>query len=278
MKQKQIKSTKIKESGSDRVYNIITLAFIWIILLVILLPLLNIVSSSFSDPTAVIAGEVTFWPIRPTLIAYEAVFQSDSLISGFLNSVFYTLVGTIVNLTMVIAFAYPLSRKDFVGRRVLMLIVTFTMYFSGGLIPTYLVVSGFNMVNTVWALVIPGCVSAYFVIIARTFFMTNIPDELTEAANIDGSSDLRTLISIVLPNSKAILAVMTLVLREILIENSSDAQMLNAIDVEDQQELKYLAELLKYSTIVISSIPMLIAYPFAQKHFVKGVMIGSVKG
>lgn len=289
----------------DVVFDIVCYGFIIALLLVVLFPLLNIISSSFSSPVAVVSGRVSIFPVEPTFMAYQAVFESDSLMRGFFNSFYYMIVGTIINVVLTVAFSFPLSRSDFAGRKILMFLLTFTMYFNGGLIPTYVLISQLKMVNTIWALVIPGAVSAYFVIVSRTFFQTTIPNELIEAAYIDGCSDIRLLVSVVLPNSKAIIAVMALmfgvghwnnffsaliyidtpskyplqlVLRDILVQNSVDKQMMNGVDVEDMMIMQYLSELLKYAVIVVSTVPMMILYPFVQKYFVQGVMIGSLKG
>ncbi len=301
----KFKSTKIKMSRSDKIYSAVCNIFLILSLLIVLIPLLNVIASSFSSPTAVLSGSVFILPVEFTLIAYEAVFNSQSIVTGFTNSLIYMVVGTIINLIVTVAYSYPLSVKSFYGRRPLMLLLTFTMYFSGGLIPSYLVVSGLGMVDTMWALVVPGAVSVYQIIVCRTFFQTSIPAELYEAATIDGCGDIKYLVSILLPNAKAILAVMTLmfavshwntffsaliyisdtdkyplqlVLRDILLVGSGQSEMMNGMDIEDQIMRQNMSELLKYSTIVVASAPMMILYPFVQKYFVKGVMVGSLKG
>ncbi len=296
---------KIRMAKSDIIYSVFCVILLIAAAVLILFPLMNIVSSSFSDPNAVVAGEVFLLPVRPTLLAYQAVFNDKSIMTGFYNSVIYTIVGTTINLVVTVAYAYPLSLKTFYGRNVIMIMLLFTMYFSGGLIPTYLVVSNLNMTNTVWALVIPGAVSVYQIIVCRTFFQNTIPRDLYDAASIDGCGDIKCLFSVVLPNSKAILAVLVLmfavghwntfftaliyisdpdkyplqlILRDILIGAGNTSSMLTGMDIEDQLLRENLATLLKYSTIVVGSLPMMILYPFAQKYFIKGVMIGSVKG
>ncbi|MCA0757212.1 carbohydrate ABC transporter permease [Paenibacillus sp. N4] len=297
------RTVSIRESGGDRLFMVLVYAFLTFVLLVVLLPLLYIVSSSFSSPQAVVSGKVWLFPVQFTLDGYKAVFNNPQIGSGFLNSLFYTVVGTLINVVLTVMLAYPLARKTFHGRNIFMVLLVITMMFEGGLIPYYLVVKELNLLDTRWAMILPGALAVFQVIIARTFFQSTIPDELSEAADLDGCSDIRFIFSIVLPLSKPILAVMTLmyavghwnayfdaliflrspdlfplqiVLRNVLILNTIDASMVaNANQMLAQQGLK---DLLKYSLIVIASGPVLIIYPFVQKYFVKGVMIGSLKG
>lgn len=297
------RTVSIRESGGDRLFMVLVYAFLTFVLLVVLLPLLYIVSSSFSSPQAVVSGKVWLFPVQFTLDGYKAVFNNPQIGSGFLNSLFYTVVGTLINVVLTVMLAYPLARKTFHGRNIFMVLLVITMMFEGGLIPYYLVVKELNLLDTRWAMILPGALAVFQVIVARTFFQSTIPDELSEAADLDGCSDIRFIFSIVLPLSKPILAVMTLmyavghwnayfdaliflrspdlfplqiVLRNVLILNTIDASMVaNANQMLAQQGLK---DLLKYSLIVIASGPVLIIYPFVQKYFVKGVMIGSLKG
>ncbi|MDQ8737637.1 carbohydrate ABC transporter permease [Paenibacillus sp. LHD-38] len=297
------KTESIRESGGDRLFMVLVYAFLTLVLLVVLLPLLYILSSSFSSPQAVVSGKVWLFPVQFTLDGYKAVFNNPQIGTGFLNSLFYTVVGTLINVVLTVMLAYPLARKTFYGRNFFMVLLVITMMFEGGLIPYYLVVKELNLLDTRWAMILPGALAVFQVIIARTFFQSTIPDELAEAADLDGCSDIRFIFSIVLPLSKPILAVMMLmyavghwnayfdaliflrspdlfplqiVLRNVLILNSVDASMIaNANQMLAQQGLK---DLLKYSLIVIASGPVLIIYPFVQKYFVKGVMIGSLKG
>ena len=293
---------KVGESGFDRVFMFINTAVLTIITLLILLPLIFVVSSSFSSPEAVIAGKVTLWPVDFSLQGYTTVFEHKKVWSGFGNSLFYTFFGTIFNVVMTIIAAYPLSRQDLVGRRFITIAFIFTMLFSGGLIPTYMVVRDLGLLNTRLAMILPTGIGIFNLLITIAFFRTTIPPELIEAARIDGANDFRAFGSIVLPLSRPIIAVLALlyavnhwnsyfpallylhdqglfplqiVLREILIQNSIDASML--VDIEDLVAREGLRELLQYSLIVVASVPILIIYPFAQKHFVKGMMIGSVK-
>jgi len=274
-----------------------------ILLVAVLYPLVYIASASISSARAVTSGEVWLWPVDITFAGYTAIFKHHLITSGFVNSIFYTVVGTTLNVTLTILAAYPLSRRDFYGRNVFMFLLVFTLLFSGGLIPTYLVVQDLGLLNTRWALILPTALSVWNVIITRTYFQVTIPDDLLEAARLDGSNDLRFVWDVVLPLSAPIIAVnalfyavghwnqyfqaliyltdqslypLQLVLREILVMNNVDASMVT--DVEDLIARQNLRELLKYSLIVVASLPLLLAYPFVQKHFVRGVMLGSLKG
>ena len=294
---------KVNESAVDRIFMMGNTAVLLIITVIILLPLIFIVAASFSSAEAVIAGKVTLWPVDFSLLGYETIFEHKKVWNGFANSLFYTFFGTIFNVFMTIIAAYPLSRQDLVGRRFITFAFIFTMLFSGGLIPTYMVVRDLGLLNTRWAMILPTGIGPFNLLITITFFRTTIPPELIEAARIDGASDFRTFRSIILPLARPIIAVLTLfyavnthwntyfqaliylkdqdlfplqiVLREILIQNSIDASML--IDIEDLVAREGLRELLKYSLIVVASVPVMIIYPFVQRHFVKGMMIGSVK-
>ena len=293
---------KVGESGFDRVFMSINTAALTIITLLILIPLIFVVSASFSSSEAVIAGKVTLWPVDFSLQGYTTVFEHKKVWDGFGNSLFYTFFGTIFNVAMTIIAAYPLSRQDLVGRRFITMAFIFTMLFSGGLIPTYMVVRDLGLLNTRLAMILPTGIGIFNLLITITFFRYTIPPELIEAARIDGANDFRAFGSIVLPLSRPIIAVLALyyavnhwnsyfsaliylhdqelfplqlVLREILIQNSIDASML--VDIEDLVAREGLRELLQYSLIVVATVPILIIYPFAQKHFVKGTMIGSVK-
>ncbi|MGP4113693.1 carbohydrate ABC transporter permease [Streptomyces sp. 4N509B] len=285
----------------DRVFMIAVYVLLTTFLLVVLLPLVYIVASSFSDPLAVSSGRVTLWPVDFTLEGYERVLSDDQILTGFANSLFYTGVGTLLSVTLTVAIAYPLSRKDLWGGGVITMAVVFTMLFAGGLIPTYLVVQNLGLLDTRLAMILPQAIGVWQVIIAMVFFRSTIPDELYEAAQLDGSSDLRFLWSVVLPLSKPLIAVIALmyaiaqwnsyfdallylrdpslyplqlVLRNVLILNESAPGMDAAAQLERQQ----LADLMKYSLIVISTVPVMLIYPFVARYFTKGVMIGAVKG
>jgi putative aldouronate transport system permease protein len=295
------KST-IAETRGDRIFLIAIKVMLWLALIAVAVPLIYVVSSSFSSASAVSAGRVLLWPVEPSLQAYKDALSNPQVLQGYYNSLIYAIGGTLISVTLTVAIAYPLSRRTFFGRNLIMSLLIFTMLFSGGLIPTYLVVQSLGMLNTRWALLIPSAIGVWQVIIARTFFRSTIPDELYEAATLDGASDLRFLWSIVLPLSKPMLAVIALmyaiyqwnsyfdalvylkdtslyplqiVLRNILIQNTiSDPSK----DVAQQLERQQLANVLKYALIVVSSLPVLIIYPFIARHFTKGVMVGAVKG
>ena len=296
-------SKTIKESGSDRWFTIFNYVILSFVLVMVLYPLIYVVSASFSSSSAVLSGKVWLWPVEPTLEGYKAVFKNTMVVKGFANTIFYTIAGTAINLVLTVMAAYPLSRKDFAGRNFFMLLFVFTMLFNGGLIPTYLVVKDLGMIDTVWAMLIPMALSVWNVIIMRTYFQTTIPGEMLEASQLDGCSDFRFLCSIVIPLSGPILAVIALfyavghwnqyfnamiflkradlyplqlVLRDILVQNEVNIEMLG--DAKTAAARQGLRELLKYSLIVVTSVPLLIVYPFLQKFFVKGVMIGSIKG
>lgn len=303
------KKTKkqVKRCKSDIIFDTINFLVLTLIFFIVAYPLYFIIISSISAPEAVSAGEVIWRPIGINLEGYLAVLKDESIMRGFLNSLIYTVVGVGVNLLVTIPTAYALSRDDFYGRKVITLFYMVTMFISGGLMPTYLVVQKMGMINTMWALIIPGALSVYNMIVARTFFKTNIPGELLDAAKVDGCGNTRFFFHICLPLSGSIIAILVLyygighwnsyfsaliymtdrdkwplqlVLRSILTQNSL-AQQIPVTTQEallEKQRLEQLAELMKYSIIVISSIPVMILYPFVQKHFVKGVTLGSVKG
>ncbi|MEU4602275.1 carbohydrate ABC transporter permease [Kribbella sp. NPDC023972] len=301
---KRPESTLIVETRTDKIFLFGVKVMLWIALILVAVPLVYIVANSFSSASAVSAGRVLLWPVEPSLQAYKVAFGDPQIMQGYLNSFIYAAGGTLISVTLTIAIAYPLSRRTFFGRNVIMSLLIFTMLFSGGLIPTYLVVQDLGMLNTRWAMVIPSAIGVWQVIIARTFFRSTIPDELYEAATIDGASDLRFLWSIVLPLSKPVIAVIALmyaifqwnsyfdalvylkdpslyplqiVLRNVLILNTVTGGSTTQ-NLAQQLEQQQLANVLKYALIVISSLPVLIIYPFVARHFTKGVMVGAVKG
>jgi multiple sugar transport system permease protein/putative aldouronate transport system permease protein len=292
-----------KSSLGDRAFSSCCDLLLLLLTLSVLYPMLFIFNASFSNALAVIQGKVWLWPVQPTLEGYRAVFRSPSIPRGFINSIYVTVVGTVINVTMTVMLAYPLSRRDLYGRNILMGIITFTMLFSGGLIPTFLLIRALHLYNTFWAIIIPTAVSVYNVIIARTFFQTNIPIDILEAAQMEGCNDFHFFLRVVLPLSAPIIAVLTmfyavghwnayfnamiylrdpvkktlqLVLRDILIVNQMSDDVLK--DVEQATRQEGLVQILKYSLMVVSSVPMLIIYPFIQKHFVKGIIVGAIKG
>ena len=294
----------VKDTGRDKVFMFIVNAILVFVLIVSLYPFILIISYSFSNAVDVMTNRVWLLPVRPNLEAYKAVFESGDVIRGYLNSILYTVGCTFFGTGSTLLAAYPLSRQDLRSRNILMGFVMVTMFFSGGLVPTYILVGKLGLTNTRWILIIGG-VTAYNIIITRTFFQQTIPKEMLEAAQIDGCGDFHFFIQMVLPLSKAIIAVIALyvavsrwngyldalmymndkklyplqlILREILIMNKPDNSMFGNINASDVLARQQRAELLKYALIVVSSIPMLVIYPFVQKYFIKGVMIGAIKG
>lgn len=288
----------------DKVVYFINYIFLSLILIAVLYPIIYIISCSFSSGEALMGGRVKLLPVGFTLDGYEAVFKYKSIWTGYRNSIVYAAVGTALSLTLTLLAAYPLSRDDFRARKALGRIYLFTMMFSGGLIPSYLLIKNLHLVDTMWAVILPGAVSAYNVIVARTFFRESIPKELLEAAQIDGCSDFRFFRGIALSLSMPIIAVLCLwtivgiwnsyfgamlyinsadkyplqlILRKILL--LSEIKIDSAVmDPETMRRNRYLGQMLKYGSIIVTTLPLMIIYPFVQKHFVKGVMIGSVKG
>jgi putative aldouronate transport system permease protein len=301
--QKRRSRNRIRETGFDLVFTIVNNAFLILIFLVVLYPLVYVLSASFSDPIAVSSGKVFLWPVDFTVKAYQRIFEYSRIWSGYMNSIFYAVVGTVVNVIVTILAAYPLSRKDLFGKRFLLFLFIFSMMFSGGLIPFYLVVQQLGMYNTRWAIIIPQALSVWNMIITITFFQSSLPQELLEAAQLDGCSDFQYLVKIVLPLSTPIIAVLCLfyavghwnqffnaliflankdlfplqlVLRDILIANTIDLNMLE--DAKTMAAKAGMRDLLKFALIIVASAPALAIYPFVQKYFVKGLMIGAIKG
>lgn len=294
---------RIRESRTDRIFNLINYTILSIFLVSVLYPLIYIVSASLSDGSAVIAGKVVLWPVDFSLAAYSKIFAYDRIWTGYANSLFYAVVGTLVNVGMTLIAAYPLSRKDFYGRGFFLGLFIFTMFFNGGLIPSYLLVKDLGMLNTRSALIIPQALSVWNLIIAITYFRTAIPGELLEAAQLDGCNDFQYFIRILLPLSTPLIAVLSLfyaishwnqffaaliylskeelyplqiILRDILIQSQMDMNMLD--DMKTMAAKQAMRELMKYALIVVASAPVLIIYPFVQKYFVRGIMLGAIKG
>lgn len=291
------------ESRGDRAFNMIVYVILSVVAVIVLYPLIFVLSASFSDPQTVLRGEMLLWPKGFNLNSYSKIFQNQDILSGYSNTLLYTTIGTLINLVMTVLGAYPLSRKDFVGKNAVMALFVFTMFFGGGLIPTYLLIKDLGMLNTFWVMVIPNAVSIWNIIIMRTFFQQSIPYELQEAATIDGCSNIQILTRIILPLSMPIIAVMILfyavghwnaffsallylsdkekfplqlILREILIQGQTSdmVKMSTESAIKQQREV----EGIKYAVLVVANIPVLILYPFLQRYFVKGVMIGAIKG
>jgi len=298
----KVKSITSKSKGDKLFYAINDLLLLFA-LLVVLYPVIFVISSSFSSGRAVSMGKVVLWPVEFSLEGYKTTFEYPLIISGFKNTFFYMIIGTMINLTVTVLAAYPLSRPKMLGRGILMFLFTFTMIFTGGLIPNYILMQKLHLVNTRWVMLLPGAVSVFNLIVCRTYFQNNIPEELFESASMDGCNQIRFLANIVLPLSKPILAVLTLyyavghwnayfsafiylsdrskfplqiILREILVMNMIDPS--STFDPELEVAKYGMADLLKYSLIVVSTAPFMIAYPFVAKHFVKGALSGAIKG
>lgn len=290
-----------QRSAAEWTADVLLYGILAAITLVTLYPIWHVVVGSVSDGNALMRHQgILLAPQGFSMAAYEVVLKNPSIFTGYLNTIFYVVVGTALNLVLTILGAYVLSRKQFFWRDPIMMLITFTMFFSGGMIPTYLLVEGLHLVDTRWALILPGAISAYNLILMRTSF-SQVPDAMEEAARIEGANDFQIMVKIFIPVSKAVIAVMILyyavghwngwfsavlylrtrsyyplqlLLREILIQNSMDSMMDN-IAMED---LDMIQDTIKYATIIISSLPIMLLYPFLQKYFVKGVMIGAVKG
>ncbi|GMK47792.1 MULTISPECIES: carbohydrate ABC transporter permease [Paenibacillus] len=298
----------IKESRGDKLFLACNYLYVFLAFLIVFYPLVYMISASISDPKAVASGEMWLWPKGITLEGYKMVFKNTNIWIGYENTIIYTVVGTAINLFVTLPAAYALSRRDFVGRNFFMGMFMVTMFFSGGLIPTYLLVKELGMMNSMWAIVLPSAASIWNIIVSRTFFQSSIPKELQEAAQIDGCSNMRLFFRIILPLSLPIIAVMALfygvgnwnsyfsaliylneagkyplqlVLRQILVLQEMGAQGGGAIDISSATAMNSKAEiaaLVKYAVIIVATIPVIVIYPFLQRYFVQGVMIGSVKG
>ncbi len=293
---------KRRRTWDDKLLYGITDIVLVLLLIIVAYPIIYVLSNSFSSGIAVSSGRVLLWPVEPSLKGYEVIFNYDSVWIGFANSIFYTVVGTCINMILSVLAAYPLSRPNYQGRGVVTVMFTMTMIFSAGMIPTYLMMSKLHLTNSRLGILLSGAISAYNMIIIRTYFKSSIPGELIEAARIDGCSELRTLFSVVLPLSKAVLSVVTLYyavahwnnyftcmlyLRDaskqplqIVLRNILDAQQVDQMvtDPELRRQMAGMADLIKYCLIVVTSAPIIAMYPFVQKFFEKGVMIGGVKG
>ncbi|MBP3362130.1 MAG: carbohydrate ABC transporter permease [Clostridia bacterium] len=294
-----------KLSADDKVFFLFVDVMMFAVLLLVVLPMLNVISSSVSDPNAVMQGRVFIFPEGFSLAGYKAVLKDSKILNGYLNAILYTGATSFLGVITTILAAYPLSRKDFVGRNGFMMLFTFTMLFSGGLIPSYLLIRDLGLIDNRLSLILPGLVNTYNIIITRTFFQSNIPDDLLDAARIDGCGNTKFFIKIVIPLSKSILAVIALyfivanwnawfkaylylndkskfplqlVIKEILFANSMNAADGASAASNEGVKMDALSEVIKYSSIMVSCIPLWCIYPFVQKYFVKGVMIGSIKG
>lgn len=300
---KQLRKWK-NQPRSDKMFDVVNLLVMGLLFLVVVYPLFFVLIASVSDPNLVNSGKVVLSPKGFNLDAYAHILTNQNILTGYRNSILYTLVWTLLAVGITVPAGYALSRKDLPCRKLCTLFFVFVMYFQGGLVPTYLVVKNLHLLDTMWAVILPTVLSVYNLIVCRTFFEGNLSDELLDAAKVDGAGNLKFFFKVALPLSKALIAIMVLfyavqqwnsyfdamiylntkdkfplqmVLKDILIQaqmNSSGAFG----DAESVAAMQRIAELVKYSSIVVASLPMLILYPFVQKYFVKGIMIGSVKG
>ncbi|MEG1310429.1 MAG: carbohydrate ABC transporter permease [Romboutsia sp.] len=304
---KNKKKNTIKYNLVDRVFQSCVYAFLILALVVVLYPLIYIISASISDPNAVSSGEMLLFPKGITFEGYKTIFENESIWRGYANTIFYTALGTLVNLIVTIPCAYALSRQDFGGKKFFTKFMVVTMFLSGGLIPTYLIVKNLGMVNTIWAMIIPNAASVYNIVVTRTFFQSTIPRELEEAATIDGCSDIKMFIKVILPLSLPIIAVMALfygvghwngffnaliylsdramyplqmVLREILVlqDMAANSTTMSSSMAEFVHSKQQLVQVIQYGVMIVSTLPVIVVYPFLQKYFVKGMMVGSIKG
>ncbi|KAA0965549.1 carbohydrate ABC transporter permease [Sporosarcina sp. ANT_H38] len=297
-------NTAIKETKRDRIFKIFNYSILTVAMVVVLYPLIFILSASISDPAAVNSGRMWLYPIDITFEGYQRVFNNPQIWNGYKNTIFYTVLGTFINLLVTLPAAFALSRRGFIGRNFFMTMFVVTMFLSGGLIPSYLLVKNLGLMNTVWALVLPNAATVWHIIVCRTFFQYTIPEDLEDAAKIDGASILHFFGKVVLPLSTPIIAVMALfygvdhwnsyfnamiyisdtskyplqlVLREILVlqEMSTNVNNLDGAALQNQANI---AAIMKYAVMIVATLPLIIVYPFMQRFFVQGVMIGSVKG
>lgn len=300
-----MRKSKKKKCTGDNIFYVVNTLFLILITLCVLYPLIYVISCSFSSGEALMRGAVILLPVEATLEGYEAVFSNKMVWSGYGNSLLYVVVGTVISIAVTLLASYPLSVEGLRGKKLLMRLFVFTMIFDGGLIPGYMLVKNLNLLDTMWAVILPGALSAYNVIVARSFLQQNVPRALYEAAQIDGCSEFRCFLQIVLPLSKPIIAVLALwvavglwnsyftpmlyldteskyplqlILRDILLMGEVNASNYGmAIDPELYMKYQYQSQILRYGVIVISSVPFMILYPFVQKYFVQGALIGSVK-
>lgn len=303
---------KLKMTVGDRIFVTIVYVLLFLALFIVMYPLIYVVSASVSNPLEVASGKMWLLPTgidheHMNFEGYNLIFKNSDIWNGYKNTIIYTVLGIIVNLLVTIPCAYALSKNDLVGKAFFMNFLVITMFLSGGLIPSFLLIKSLGMYDTIWALIIPSATSVYSIVVTRTFFESTIPRELEESARIDGASDLRIFIRIVLPLSMPIIAVMALfcgvgqwnsyfsamiylsnralfplqlILREILVlQNLGTSGTVMTTDMAKQlEEKRRIAETLKYGVMIVSTLPVIMAYPFLQRFFVKGVMVGSIKG
>jgi len=290
---------RMKYGMGARIFDIFNIILLICLGIITLYPFYYVAIVSLSSAGPVSRGEIKLFPVGLTLKSYEFILKDPNIVRSFLNTIRYTSVGTLINLLMSVLCAYPLSIKTFSGRKVFTKIIVFTMFFTGGLIPTYLVVKSLNMIDTIWAIVLPGAISTWNMFIMRTYFM-NIPDSLRESCYIDGANDINILINIILPLSLPVLGVMMLFYAsahwnsffpaliylnnknkfpfQLILRNMLISQQLSEMYSDIQEDAMIMPLTLQYSAIIVSVVPILLIYPFIQRYFTKGIMIGSLKG
>jgi ABC-type glycerol-3-phosphate transport system permease component len=294
----------MKLSSSAKVFYFVDFIFLLFCGTMVLIPLLNVFAQSLSAPESVLSGRVTLWPRNFTLKTFQMILRNRNILVGYANTLYYASLGTVINLVLTVMCAYPLSRSDFWGRNFFTLIFAFTMMFSGGMIPTYIVIKDLGLMDTRWVMMLPSAMTVWNMVLCRTFFQNTIPKEMYESAELDGASDIKTLTSIVLPLSTPIIAVLALfyavsthwnayfdAMMYLKSQNLYNIQLIlrNAIanitallnqtgDLSAVEQSLALAEASKYVIIVISMLPVLVIYPFVQKYFIRGIMIGAIKG
>ena len=300
---KKDKRNTIREAHPDAIFNTVIFILMILIIIAISYPLYFVIIASISSPNAVNSGQVLLWPKDLTVAGYKKILEYEPLWTGYANSLLYTIAGTVINLLFTIPAGYALSRKKLRGRKFLMLLFAITMFFGGGMIPTYLVIRNLGLLDTIWVMLLPGACSVYNIIVTKTFMENSIPEELLDASRIDGCNDFQTFASVVLPLSMPIIAVMTLfyaighwnsyfdallylndpgkfplqmVLRELLLQNQVSSGMTSG-SMSSIAERAQLAEQMKYGIIIVATLPMMAMFPFVIKHFKKGVMVGSIK-
>ena len=300
---KKNKRNTIREARPDAIFNTVIFILMILIIIAISYPLYFVIIASISSPNAVNSGQVLLWPKDLTVAGYKKILEYEPLWTGYANSLLYTIAGTVINLLFTIPAGYALSRKKLRGRKFLMLLFAITMFFGGGMIPTYLVIRNLGLLDTIWVMLLPGACSVYNIIVTKTFMENSIPEELLDASRIDGCNDFQTFASVVLPLSMPIIAVMTLfyaighwnsyfdallylndpgkfplqmVLRELLLQNQVSSGMTSG-SMSSIAERAQLAEQMKYGIIIVATLPMMAMFPFVIKHFKKGVMVGSIK-
>ena len=300
---KKSEKTVVKRSKEDLIFDLLNYIVLGAFLLIVLYPLYFIVIASFSDPSRVLSGDVIFLPKDLDFSGYQKIFSDTNIWQGYYNTFVYTILGTVLNVVLTMGIGYPLSRNYFSGKKPIMIFLMITMYFGGGMVPTYLLVKDMNLRNTTTIMIVMGAVSVFNVIITRSFLEANIPTELEEAASIDGCSQFKFFFRMVLPLSGSIIAVLILyygiwhwndymtgliylddgekyplqlIIRSLLIQTQMEAN--DVASIESLSQRLKVAESIKYGVIIISSLPVLVLYPFLQKHFTKGVLVGAVKG